>query len=65
MTSMIDHVAFQMAAPDSNPQQLGLPYETMMIPLSDGRKLEAQWVDARSMVELTARSSYLMAWAVR
>jgi alpha-beta hydrolase superfamily lysophospholipase len=41
---MIDHVAFQMSAPDSTTERV--PYESVMIPLKDGRKVEAHWVHA-------------------
>jgi uncharacterized protein len=44
VTSMIDHVAFQMNAPDSATARV--PYETVMIPLDDGRRVESRWVRA-------------------
>jgi alpha-beta hydrolase superfamily lysophospholipase len=45
VTAVIDHIAFQVSA--SEAPSAGATSETMMISLSDGRKVEARYVDAR------------------
>src|ERR1700681_4435852 len=45
VTAVIDHVAFQVSAPEATTSQQAAS-ETMMIPLRDGRKVEARWVHA-------------------
>jgi alpha-beta hydrolase superfamily lysophospholipase len=45
VTAVIDHVAFQVSAPEATTAQEAAP-ETIMIPLIDGRKVEARYVQA-------------------
>lgn len=45
VTAVIDHVAFQVSAPEATIPDEAM-CETMMIPLRDGRKVEARWVHA-------------------
>ena len=45
VTAVIDHVAFQVSAPEATTSPEAAS-ETMFIPLRDGRKIEARWVHA-------------------